>query len=747
MASDYYWVGNGGDWSDLSHWATTSGGSEFHDNLPGPEDRVFFDEQSFTSVGETVNLDINPIEIKSLDGSSVTNSPTLLGLNFGDVLQVSEDFLLPASFQRDLKVLQMSPQDGGDYNLDMGGVNMGGSSFVRIDGDGSIYLQDEIEAAYLYVVNGNFYSSDFDMTFRVNLDVFENGDGFVDLGQSHLLTRILELGDEADLDASEATIELENPGFLDNQGIFEGLSLHFHHVICNDYIRIYDSNSFDVFEIQPGAVVELQAGSTQTADEFLFTGTGAQNITLRSDEEGTQATISQSVGSVEGEYLILRDNLATGGATFTANLSIDQGNNEGWNIIENQPADYFWVGGPGLWSDLSHWATESGGAELHTELPTVQDRVFIDENSFTGIGEQVTINIDPTIKDLIIGDLPDNCGLSVLDNAIQLFLYGALEISEGATVNLAVVHLLSDEAQEISTNGVYTGAASRFLIEGDGAYSLLSNFYVDQIQVSSGGLISNGNDIVLSESFETMGMNPFLLDLSNSFVQCSNWRPMGVMGNYLLNGSVLNVSGQFRAYDLDYAIVNLSGTAPMVFSGDAEIETLNIAPGANITFEAGSEIVTGELNIESEELNPVSLQSDTPGLHWTFNQSSGIVEAYFMAIQDNHAEGGAAFNAYFCNLGSNVVGWNDVTHVDTATRIAQKIYPNPGNGSFNLEGLELGAEYSVLIMDQSGRRVKAEQFIGKSQNHFDYNELETGCYLLSIQKDHARVFSGRLVIR
>ena len=33
---DYYWVGGTGNWSDLSHWATESGGSIFHDALPGP---------------------------------------------------------------------------------------------------------------------------------------------------------------------------------------------------------------------------------------------------------------------------------------------------------------------------------------------------------------------------------------------------------------------------------------------------------------------------------------------------------------------------------------------------------------------------------------------------------------------------------------------------------------------------------------------------------------------------------------
>jgi hypothetical protein len=46
FAADYYWVGNSGDWSDISHWATTSGGSVKHLQIPTPTDNVIFDTNS-----------------------------------------------------------------------------------------------------------------------------------------------------------------------------------------------------------------------------------------------------------------------------------------------------------------------------------------------------------------------------------------------------------------------------------------------------------------------------------------------------------------------------------------------------------------------------------------------------------------------------------------------------------------------------------------------------------------------------
>ncbi len=47
LATDYFWVGGTGNWSDLTHWATTSGGSTLHTSLPGETDDVYFDVNSF----------------------------------------------------------------------------------------------------------------------------------------------------------------------------------------------------------------------------------------------------------------------------------------------------------------------------------------------------------------------------------------------------------------------------------------------------------------------------------------------------------------------------------------------------------------------------------------------------------------------------------------------------------------------------------------------------------------------------
>ncbi len=70
-AGRFYWVGNSGGWSDLSHWATTSGGAVFHSTLPGPADSVFFDSNSFDANGRIVSLDTNTAFCAYMDWTAV----------------------------------------------------------------------------------------------------------------------------------------------------------------------------------------------------------------------------------------------------------------------------------------------------------------------------------------------------------------------------------------------------------------------------------------------------------------------------------------------------------------------------------------------------------------------------------------------------------------------------------------------------------------------------------------------------
>jgi hypothetical protein len=106
--STYYWVGGTGNWSDLTHWATTSGGSIKHTIVPSQINDVVFDVNSFTASGQTVTVNQTPF-CKNFVWDGVANNPTFncTGYNFeifGAFRSVSGNW----SFTQDNRTLAIS---------------------------------------------------------------------------------------------------------------------------------------------------------------------------------------------------------------------------------------------------------------------------------------------------------------------------------------------------------------------------------------------------------------------------------------------------------------------------------------------------------------------------------------------------------------------------------------------------------------------------------------------------------------
>jgi gliding motility-associated-like protein len=74
-SSNYYWVGGNGYWHEYAtHWATTSGGSTFHTSVPGQNDNVYFDVNSFTPSSDTVYVS-DDIFFHDMSWVGVTTNP------------------------------------------------------------------------------------------------------------------------------------------------------------------------------------------------------------------------------------------------------------------------------------------------------------------------------------------------------------------------------------------------------------------------------------------------------------------------------------------------------------------------------------------------------------------------------------------------------------------------------------------------------------------------------------------------
>ena len=60
----------------------------------------------------------------------------------------------------------------------------------------------------------------------------------------------------------------------------------------------------------------------------------------------------------------------------------------------------YWVNGSGLWKDTNHWSEVSGG-EMGASIPTVENNVIFDNNSFTADNQTVLIKESVVCKDFI----------------------------------------------------------------------------------------------------------------------------------------------------------------------------------------------------------------------------------------------------------------------------------------------------------------------------------------------------------
>lgn len=76
---DYYWIGGEGKWSEVGNWATTSGGSVIHSDLPTGSDNVIFDQNSFSADNQTVTVDVGNAVCLTMDWSNCTHNPIFTG--------------------------------------------------------------------------------------------------------------------------------------------------------------------------------------------------------------------------------------------------------------------------------------------------------------------------------------------------------------------------------------------------------------------------------------------------------------------------------------------------------------------------------------------------------------------------------------------------------------------------------------------------------------------------------------------
>jgi gliding motility-associated-like protein len=150
FAGNFYWVGNSGNWSDASHWATTSGGNGGV-GVPTLSDDVHFDQNSFSQSG-VISINGNAVCKSFLFSTSHTVE---LSSSLNQTLSVSGSFTVNALFENNFygKTIFTSNENQTPLSFDKE-VFVGD---VEFNGDGSWILKSDLltsDSNYIYLKHG-----------------------------------------------------------------------------------------------------------------------------------------------------------------------------------------------------------------------------------------------------------------------------------------------------------------------------------------------------------------------------------------------------------------------------------------------------------------------------------------------------------------------------------------------------------------------------------------------------------------
>jgi len=578
-ASNYYWVGGTGNWSEFAtHWATSSGGSTFNTQVPQSIDNVFFDANSFSSGSQTITLDIITPTCNNMDWTGVTNAPTINGNSH--TLKVYGSLTLVTGMTASTLNISFEATTTGK-TITTAGISMTNLTLNGIGGGWT--LQDALAISGNVSINNGTFDTNNQTISASEFTYSGSGTKVLTLGSS-----IINLSNNnvpwefrnitgITFSAGTSTINLTNPtgchfgggglayydlNFTGTSGDNDIINADTYHnvtfsgttgrfrggtiAISNNFScagSLTESDNLSVggtATISGGAVLNgscsfgtlnlngpagstytFGAGTTQTITTAMSVASGncSTFTNFNSSSTGSQATISMASGSVTVNYVNLKDIKVQGGASFNATNAIDQGDNTGWTITALASRNLHWISGTGNWSDGSHWSLTSGGTAAGC-APTSLDNVFFDANSFSTSGQAVTLDITaPACNNM------DWTGVTnaptINGNSHTLKVYGSLTLLTGMTAStLNISFEATTTGKTITTAGI---SMTNLTLNGIGGGWTLQ----DALAISGNVSINNGtfdtnNQTISASEFTYSGSGTKVLTLGSSIINLSN---------------------------------------------------------------------------------------------------------------------------------------------------------------------------------------------------------------------------------
>jgi len=407
----FYWIGGTGNWNELSHWSSTSGGAPNICRYPSATNTVVFDNNSGLTYGQTVTLNTAATcdSMLWIGGTSPVFAMANQPLTISGSLELRSGMRITGSTGTITFTSSRSAETIRTHNIVI-------PRAVTFDGTGGWILLDNLlltDGSTRY--NLTFNSGNLTMSNReavcANFSATAANARTLNISGATLdVTNWTYTGNTAAPVTTNSLIKVAaaftgKPG--DNYSVVEaGTGIlqggTFRKIIMNKTSGTLNSTitanhvTTDTLSLEAGPVYNITAGTTLTINRYLTNGNSIAGCSDRMSLRSTVASaafIQMGTPSVVNlaniDFYFIRINGP--GTPYPVSGSVDLGGSMGWMSI-SIPRLY-WIGGSGNWNDREHWSFTSGGAPACV-TPLSGTTVVFDENS--GLQEFSTVNLNVT---------------------------------------------------------------------------------------------------------------------------------------------------------------------------------------------------------------------------------------------------------------------------------------------------------------------------------------------------------------
>jgi|GEM_PF-2750674 len=674
LTSTVYWVGNTGNWVSGagSHWSGTSGGSPHGDFLPITTVSARFDVNSFSTAGQIITLDSTG-NCLNFDWTGALNAPQFK--NGGASLNVYGNYILVPGMSTSASgggsYYTYLLGTGGPYTINTNGVTLSSAgNGLYINGSGGTWnLAGNLTIARsdgfwgFQIANGTFNTNDYSLSLTGTGGVFttQSGTSTINLGSSSLSVHGWNVaGGTVTLNAGTSAMTVTSTTFT-------GGGYAYYNVIFNGAgtVAVAGANTFNnLSRIGTAALTDSISFSADQIVNGTFSVTsnsGTNRVLVQSSSQGTLRTIS--AGSVAATNADWSDISGAGNSAW--NVSAGNNGDAGGNIgiTFTTPANIYWFGNTGSWTDATHWYWGSGGTGGNARVPLIQDTAVFDANSFVVPGT-LTLSANyrfSSINTSTVSNTP------VFSATGATFYGGNLNIT-GTIWSVTTAYIYGRNLTTLTTGGVSLQALTIGQGTTNGTLTLNDNpTCTGAITLLAGALNLNGHTLTAAnvDVSTTTYVRSLTMGTGNIVLNCTTainkWNAAATNFNFycgtgtIIFTSSLNNAQSMTLGGLTYYNVIIAGAGTYTMTLNSAFSCYVFA----IDRSQAAKTLTGSYTITQTALSiPVSGVTTVTLTNTRFSMAAGVFSTDYMTISGSTANGGATFYAgsHSSNGGSNS-GW------------------------------------------------------------------------------------------